>query len=86
MASTSMSKEPTKAPQKGGLPLPKMNRGLKGFYRDVLREMKHVNWPTPAESTRMTGIVLAVCTSLVLVLFGLSELMAMVMQQITGGR
>lgn len=72
MASTSMSKEPKASTPKGGVPMPKMNRGIKGFYRDVLREMKHVNWPTPAESTRMMGIVMAVCIGLILVLFLLS--------------
>ncbi len=43
------------------MPLPSSKRGLKGFYRDVMRELRHVTWPTQRESVRLTGIVLAVC-------------------------
>ena len=68
-----MSNDNKKAPQAGGgLPIPKMNRGLKGFYADVQREIKHINWPTPKETTRLTGVVLAVCGALALLLFGFS--------------
>jgi preprotein translocase SecE subunit len=80
-----MSKEPKAPAPKGGVPMPKMNRGIKGFYRDVLREMKHVNWPTPMESTRMTGIVLAVCIGLVLLLFGLSLMFEAIINAIMRG-
>lgn len=41
--------------------MPSSKRGLKGFYRDVMRELRHVTWPTQRESVRLTGIVLAVC-------------------------
>lgn len=57
-------------------------RGLSGFFRDVQREMKHVNWPTRQESTRLTGVVLGVCGLLALVLtalsFGLEMLLKMI--------
>lgn len=54
-------------------PIPDIKgRGISGFYRDVMREMKHVNWPTRQESTRLTGVVLGVCGLLALVLTGLS--------------
>ena len=45
-----------------------MRRGVKGFYRDVVREMKHVTWPKPQETTRLTGVVLAVCAMIVVLL------------------
>jgi preprotein translocase SecE subunit len=45
-----------------------MRRGVKGFYRDVVRELKHVTWPTPKEASRLTGIVLAVCALIVVLL------------------
>ena len=47
-------------------------RGWKGFYRDVIREMKYVNWPTRHETYRLTGVVLAVCILATSVLFVLS--------------
>jgi preprotein translocase SecE subunit len=62
-----MSEAP-KGIKPGAVPIPSMKRGLKGFYRDVVREMKHVTWPAPKETTRLTGIVLAVCTMIVVLL------------------
>lgn len=82
-----MSNSETKAPKSGGsLPVPKLNRGVKGFYQDVMREMKHVNWPTRQETTRLTGVVLALCVALVLVLYGLSIAFEVLLKiLITGG-
>ncbi len=51
--------EPRK-PQ-GSLPIPGSKRGIKGFIREVGREMKKVSWPTRAETNRLTGVVLGVC-------------------------
>lgn len=62
-----MSETP-KATKPGSVPVPKMRRGLKGFYKDVVREMKHVTWPRPQETTRLTGVVLAVCAMIVVLL------------------
>ena len=46
----------------GKLPTPKIKRGgIKGFVKDLQREAKLVSWPTPKETTRLTGTVLAVC-------------------------
>lgn len=47
-------------------------RGFKGFWRDVQREMRHVTWPTRAETNRLTGVVLAVCALAIIILTGLS--------------
>ena len=62
-----MSDSP-KGPKTGSVPVPKMRRGVKGFYKDVIREMKHVTWPKPQETTRLTGVVLAVCAMIVVLL------------------
>jgi len=47
-------------------------RGLKGYFRDVIREMKHVHWPSRRETNRLTGVVLAVCVITIGVLTALS--------------
>ena len=62
------------APQPAGsVAVPNLKkRGFKGFWRDVQREMRHVTWPTRAETNRLTGVVLAVCTLAILILTGLS--------------
>lgn len=62
------------APQAGAsVSVPNIKkRGLKGFWRDVQREMRHVTWPTRAETTRLTGVVLAVCAIAILLLTALS--------------
>lgn len=62
-----MSETP-KAAKTGSVPVPRMKRGVKGFYKDVVREMKHVTWPKPQETTRLTGVVLAVCAMIVVLL------------------
>lgn len=64
-----MSEKSSAPKAAGNLPVPKMRRGVKGFYRDVVREMKHVTWPKPQETTRLTGVVLAVCVMIVTMLF-----------------
>ena len=64
-----MSDKPKGPKVAGNLPVPKMRRGVKGFYRDVIREMKHVTWPKPQETTRLTGVVLAVCVMIVAMLY-----------------
>ena len=60
----------------GNVPIPKIRRGFRQFMTDILREMKKVNWPTKSETNRLTGIVLAVCTMLILVLTGMSFVIA----------
>ncbi len=57
-------------------------RGLKGFYRDVVREMKHVHWPTRHETNRLTGVVLAVCLIVIGVLTALSIVFDTIFRQI----
>lgn len=65
-----MKMDRPKAPQAASsLPLPKMKRGIKGFYRDIVAEMKKVNWPTRQETVRLSGVVLAVCLMVIVILY-----------------
>jgi preprotein translocase SecE subunit len=77
--STKTTKLPT------SLPVPKMRRGVKGFYRDIIREMKHVTWPSQAETTRLTGVVLAVCLLIVLLLMAAAFLLGNLIHLIVRG-
>lgn len=45
----------------GKLPTPQVRRGLGSFFKDLKREARQVTWPTPQETTRLTGTVIAVC-------------------------
>lgn len=67
-----MSKSTTspeaKKPAPGSIPLPKSKRGMRGFFTEVARELKKVTWPTNKETTRLTGVVMVVCTFLILAL------------------
>ncbi len=64
----------TPAPSSGSsgggsrIPIPKSKRGFGGFLTDVRRELTKVSWPTVPETNRLTGVVLAVCGLLVVVL------------------
>ena len=72
-----MSKQVMERPSQpvapASVPTPNIRRrGFKGFYRDVVRELKHVTWPTKHETNRLTGVVLAVCALTMVVLTVLS--------------
>jgi preprotein translocase SecE subunit len=88
MSKVTMSSSPAKSGGGGGTPpIPHSRRGLKGFIAEVGREMKKVNWPSRAETNRLTGVVLAVCLLITLVLVGLSTVFDTVVSIITkGGR
>ena len=76
--------EPKKTPN--SLPVPKAKRGLRSFFNEVGREMKKVSWPTRTETNRLTGVVLAVCSMLVVFLTSLSVLIGIVIDLITKGK
>ncbi|MCG9895558.1 MAG: preprotein translocase subunit SecE [Fimbriimonadaceae bacterium] len=81
-----MSKKEPAAPKAGSIAtLPKMRRGLKGFYQDLIVEMRKVSWPTPKDSTRMSGMVLGVCGLVVLILFGISTGFEILWSIVMGG-
>ncbi len=75
----------TKAKPSASVPIPRMRRGVKGFYRDVVREMKHVAWPKPKETSRMTGVVLVVCALVTILLQLAAILFGAVITAIVGG-
>ena len=70
----------------GGLPIPKSKRGLKGFLNEVSREVRKVSWPSRSETNRLTGIVLAVCGIIVLILTALSLVADTVVTLLTRGK
>lgn len=74
----------SKKPQ-GSLPIPKSRRGLKGFFAEVGREMKKVSWPSRSETNRLTGVVLAVCGIVVVILTLLSIVFETFINLITKG-
>lgn len=65
--------------------IPGSRRGFKGFLSEARAEMVKVTWPTPRETTRLTGVVLAVCCLVIGLLFGLSVVFDMVLNQILRG-
>jgi preprotein translocase subunit SecE len=62
-----------------------MRRGLKSFLADVGREMKKVSWPSKSETNRLTGVVLIVCLSLVVILTGLGWMFSLIIDFVTKG-
>lgn len=72
-------------PPQGTIAIPKSRRGFKGFLNEVQRESKKIDWPAPKETTRLTGIVLAVCGMIVAVLFALSQVVDVIISQLLRG-
>ena len=77
---------PKAAAPAGDLPIPKSKRGIKAFFVDVIRELKKVTWPKPAETNRMTGIVMAICALVVLILTVMSISVNTVISILTTGK
>lgn len=67
------------------LPTPKLNRGIKGFFAEISREMKKVTWPPHKETNRLTGIVLAVCGLVVVILTAMHFAADMIISAMTKG-
>jgi len=80
-----MSQDKTTPKLPSTVPLPKMRRGPKAFYKDVVREMKLVNWPDRRETNRLTGVVLVICTMTVLFLLALSVIFDTLFRQLFRG-
>jgi preprotein translocase SecE subunit len=60
------------APATAKVVTPGSKRGLKGFFAETARELRKVNWPSRAETTRLTLVVLTVCTMQAVILLVLS--------------
>lgn len=72
-------------PKAAAVPIPRSRRGLKGFLAEVGREMKKVNWPSKAETNRLTGVVFAVCFLVGAILLALSFVFDTLVSIITKG-
>ncbi|MBX3114972.1 MAG: preprotein translocase subunit SecE [Fimbriimonadaceae bacterium] len=62
----------TKPKASAKMPSPTSRRGPRTFLKDVQRESRQVTWPTPQETTRLTGTVLGVCVLVTGILYILS--------------
>lgn len=49
----------------------RIGKNISGFFRDIIREIKKIVWPSPKATFRNTGIVLLVMLVTGLVIFGL---------------
>lgn len=67
-----------------GVATPKSRRGFKGFWIDVYRELKKVEWPKPKEVNRLTGVVLVVCAIVVAVLSAMSSVFGTIVNLLQG--
>jgi preprotein translocase SecE subunit len=86
MANAAKMEGPKNPPTGGAVPLPKSKRGVKAFFADVMRELKKVTWPKPSETNRMTGVVMAVCLLVVIILTAMSYLVDTIMKLLTTGQ
>jgi preprotein translocase SecE subunit len=76
-----MANEPTSK-----VALPTSRRGAKGFFAETGRELRKVNWPTPRDTTRLTGIVLTVCIGQAIILLVMSTVFDKVITILEGGK
>ena len=67
-------------------PVPKMKGGLGKYFKEVGVEMRRVIWPTRAETTRLTIMVLMVCVFFVLYLYVASTIVNLIITALETGR
>jgi len=79
MAKSMARQEPPKT-----IATPKSRRGVKGFFVEVYRELKKVDWPPPKEVNRLTMVVLVVCLFVVGVLYLMSVVAGNVVNLLQG--
>ncbi len=60
-----------KADEKNPNIFARIGKNISGFFRDIIREIKKIVWPSPKATFRNTGIVLLVMLVTGLVIFGL---------------
>lgn len=86
MSEEKEAKAITAAKAATAIPIPKSKRGVKGFIQETLAEMKKVHWASKQETTRLTYVVLAICFSSVLLLYGLSMAFEILLKLIITGK
>ena len=69
----------------GKVALPSSRRGVKGFFSETARELRKVNWPSPRETTRLTGVVLTVCVGQAAILLSLQFFFGKIIDILQGG-
>lgn len=70
---------------KPSVPIPKPKKsGMKGYWSEVSRELKKVDWPPVKEVHRLTGVVIVVCAMVIGVLYALSRVAETLVQLIQG--
>lgn len=57
---------------------------MKGYWTEVIRELKKVDWPPVKEVNRLTGVVLAVCGLIIAILWGFAYVSSTVVNLIQG--
>jgi preprotein translocase subunit SecE len=63
-----------------------MKGGLGKYFKEVGVEMRRVIWPTRAETTRLTIMVLLVCVFFVLYLYVASTIVNLIITALETGR
>lgn len=81
-----MSSTPSTPKGPTSIPTYRSKRGWKGYFAEVGREMKKVNWPTRPETNRLTGVVFAVCFIVGIILFALSTFFDHFVALVTTGK
>jgi len=59
-----------------------MKEKIKGFFEDVVKEMRKVTWPTKAELFESTKVVIVVCLILAGFAYGIDMIISQVMRGI----
>ena len=85
MANIATGMDEPKKPR-ASVPIPSSKRGLKSYMNEVLREMKKVSWPTKAETTRLTGVVIGVCLLVGTIMITMSWAFGVIVDLLTKGK
>jgi preprotein translocase SecE subunit len=70
----------------GKVALPSSRRGVKGFISETTRELRKVSWPSPKETTRLTGVVLTVCIGQAFILLSMQAIFGQIITILEKGK
>lgn len=65
-------------------PMPNLKKGSRAFFKEVVKEMHRVIWPSQADTTRLTTAVLVVCTLFIIYLWVAGSIVEMVINLLEG--